>query len=210
MYTDVTGWITRLGVQGYMAIEGCKYIIHSDRIMNDSYALHYERTGWGFVALNIVDEIILILRRHRGWDSHAHHILCGSIAGLNLIVSRLTTNDILRREILSSIMTLLANECVTPSFNIYTILARIGRGNSLGAWFAVASSIPMLQFRMINSLKVLWRAHTTRQLKKDAEAACYRVTTTLLCAILISLDIVWLQWAIRKIIIITRTLYMVM
>jgi len=197
MYTDVAGRVGRLGVQGYLALEGCKHVLRPNVAMDAAQVRRCERTGWGFVVLNVVDEVLVAIRGG-GWDVHAHHIVCAAAGALNLGIARRTRSSRLRDEVMRAFMTLLANECVTPSFNVYALLARTGHGRSLGALIAVASSLPMLKFRLVNTLSVLRRVHSRQDVDDGLDGKVFRLTTTVLCALLIALDFVWARWAVVK------------
>ena len=127
-----------------------------------------------------------------------HHVLCAAAGALNLGIARRTDSTELQTEVLRVFMTLLANECVTPSFNAYALLARTGRGRGPGAMLAVASSIPMLKFRLVNTLSVLWRVHLGRSVGNTVEWRVFRASTTVFCLLLVALDCVWMRWAVAK------------
>lgn len=203
MYGDVAGRVGRLAVQGYMAIEGCKHLMRPNAPLGPDLIRRYERTGLGFLLLNVVDELAVVVRGG-GWDSHVHHILCAAAGALNLGIARRTDDTELQKEVLRIFMTLLANECVTPSFNAYALLARTGRGRGPGAMLAVASSIPMLKFRLVNTLSVLWRVHLGRRIGNTVEWRVFRASTTVFCLLLVALDCVWMRWAVAKLRVLAR------
>lgn len=195
-------------VQGYLAYQGCRHLLYPTLHNSELYARNCERTGWIFVVFNAVDEVAAIVSGD-GIDSHIHHILCVAVGTANFALMRTTGDNELRRTMMDTFMVLLANECVTPAFNIYAFLKQIGQQNSLKALLVLLSVVPMLKFRVANSMTLLLRL-----LRGDGSPAiassfiglAFRWSISGLCIVLMVLDVVWMRWALGKTYRVSRTL----
>lgn len=168
-------------------------------------------TGWIFVIFNAVDEIAAIINGD-GIDSHIHHILCVAIGIANFALMRTTGDHELRYTMMDTFMVLLANECVTPAFNGYAFLKQIGQQNSLKALLVLISVVPMLKFRVANSMTLLLRLlgeHRSPAIARSFIAMAFRWSISVLCLGLVALDTVWMRWALRRIYKVSHTLHLI-
>ena len=198
-------------VQGYLAYQGCRHLLYPTLHSSDLYVSNCERTGWVFVAFNAVDEVAAIVNGD-GLDSHVHHILCVAVGAANFALMRTTQDYELRRTMMDAFMVLLANECVTPAFNIYAFLKQIGQHNSLKALLVLISVVPMLKFRVANSMALLLRllgGGGNPAVVKSFVGRAFRWSISGLCLALVALDVVWMRWALGKICKVSRTLRLV-
>ena len=198
-------------VQGYLAYQGCRHLLYPMLHSSEIYISNCERTGWIFVAFNALDEVAAIVNGD-GLDSHVHHILCAAVGAANFSLMRTTQDYELRRTMMDAFMVLLANECVTPAFNIYGFLKQIGQQNSLKALLVLVSVVPMLKFRVVNSMTLLMRllgGHSNPAIAKSFVGMAFRWSISGLCLALVGLDAIWMRWALGKICKVSRTLRLV-
>ena len=146
----------KLLVQSYLAFQGCRHLLYPALHNSESYMKNSEINGIVFVAFNALDELAAVINGD-GLDSHVHHILCVVVGTLNFALMRATGDEELRRTMMDAFMVLLANECVTPAFNVYAFLKQVGQQNSLKALLLLLSVVPMLKFRVVNSINLFLR-----------------------------------------------------
>lgn len=198
-------------VQGYLAYQGCRHLLYPALHNSELYVSNCERTGWIFVAFNVVDEVAAIINGD-GLDSHVHHILCVAVGAANFALMRTTQDYELRRTMTNVFMVLLANECVTPAFNVYAFLKQIGQHNSLKALLVLISIIPMLKFRVANSMTLLLRllgGGGSPAIVRSFVGLVFRWSISGLCIALVVLDMVWMRWALGKIYRVSRTMHLI-
>ena len=175
---------------------------------NELYVSNCERTGWIFVVFNTLDEVAAIINGD-GIDSHIHHILCVAMGAANFALMRTTGDYELRRTMMDAFMVLLANECVTPAFNVYAFLKQIGQQNSLKALLVLISVVPMLKFRVANSITLLLRlldGHRNPAIARSVVGMAFQWSMSTLCLTLVALDAIWMHWAFGKIYRVSQTL----
>merc|ERR1711990_977733 len=160
----------RTCAQGYLAYEGCMYLAkqRNSKVDDENPSSSDDesgaevrlakgiRTGWFFIAMNLADEVAVILNRG-GADEHLHHLACAGSAVINMAVLRSTKQRFLRDGMLDAFHVLLANEIVTPAFNLYAILKSFGRNHGLTGFVVLGSLLPLLRFRFANSCGLLRR-----------------------------------------------------
>ena len=198
-------------VQGYLAYQGCRHLLYPTLHSSEIYVSNCERTGWVFVAFNVADEVAAIINGD-GLDSHVHHILCATVGAANFALMRTTQDYELRRTMMDAFMVLLANECVTPAFNVYGFLKQIGQQNSLKALLVLVSVVPMLKFRIANSTTLLLRllgGGGNQVVVRSFVGKAFRWSISGLCLALVALDMVWMRWALGKIYKVSRSLRLV-
>ena len=138
--------------------------------------------------------------------------MCVAVGAANFALMRTTQDYELRRTMMDAFMVLLANECVTPAFNIYAFLKQIGQHNSLKALLVLISVVPMLKFRVANSMTLLLRllgGGGNPVVVKSFVGRAFRWSISGLCLALMALDVVWMRWVLGKICKVSRTLRLV-
>ena len=150
-----------------------------------------------FIGFNLLDEV-KVLMMGGGVDEHIHHCACAISASVNMAILRATKQQVLKTAMIDAFHTLLANECVAPSFNLYGILKQFNRNHGVAALFTLASLMPLLLFRTINSLTLIKRLLSKE--KKDLNVTyggvIFKYATLCLCLALLSLDFTWTKWTL--------------
>lgn len=194
-----------------MAYQGCRHLLYPMLHNSELYMRNCEITGWIFVIFNAVDEIAAIINGD-GIDSHIHHILCVAVGTANFALMRTTGDYELRCTMMDAFMVLLANECITPAFNAYGFLKQIGQHNTPTALLVLISVVPMLKFRVANSMTLLLRllgGHRYPAIARSFIATAFRWSICVLCLGLVALDAVWMRWALRRIYKVSQTLHLI-
>lgn len=195
-------------IQGYLAYQGGRHLLYPALHNSEFYMINCEKTGWLFVAFNALDEVAAIVNED-GIDSHVHHVMCVVVGITNLALMRTTDSYELRRIMMDAFMVLLANECVTPAFNIYAFLKYIGEHNSLKALLVLISIVPMLKFRVVNSITLLMRLlgeQSNSAISRTLIGIVFKWNIYGLCLALVGLDALWMRWTLRKIYRVSQTL----
>lgn len=193
-----------------MAYQGCRHLLYPMLHNSELYMRNCEITGWIFVIFNAVDEIAAIINGD-GIDSHIHHILCVAVGTTNFALMRTTGDYELRCTMMDAFMVLLANECITPAFNAYGFLKQIGEQNSLKSLLVLISVIPMLKFRVANSMTLLLRLLGGRHnpaIARSFVGMVFRWSISALCMVLVALDAIWMRWVLGKLYNVSQTLHL--
>ena len=179
--------VVRTALQAYLAMRG--FCRPSDAHICSDAKL--------FAAINVCDEIRTCIDRG-GMDEHAHHIISAVsvIANLKLYNAAITSE--LRAFMRTTFYTLLQNELVTPFFNTYALMKIFGSPARYRR-VILCATIPMLAYRFHNSLNLIRTIKATGAREQEVAIRSFKIATTLLCLSLMTLDVIWIRWAVRRI-----------